>query len=61
MREAGVGHLVHLSAFPIAQRIKDPVMKAFAITKSGFRTMITDANRKDGLSTRVIGPAKIVG
>ena len=61
VREAGVGHLVHLSAFPTSQRIKDPVMKAFAITKSESCTMITDANRKDGLSTCVIGPTKIVG
>ena len=61
VKEAGVKHLVHLSGIPIAQKIKDPVMKAFWVTLTEFRTTITNANGKDGLSTCVIGPANIVG
>ena len=61
VKEAGVKHLVHLSGIPIAERIKDPVMRAFWVTLTEFRTTITDANGKDGLSTCVIGPANIVG
>ena len=61
VKEAGVKRLVHLSGFPIAQRIKDPVMKAFWVTLTEFQTTITDANGQDGLSTCVIGPANIVG
>lgn len=61
VKETGVKHLVHLSGIPIAQRIKDPVMRAFWVTLTEFQTTMKDANGKSGLSTCVIGPANIVG
>ena len=61
VKEAGVKNLVHLSSFPVTQKIKDPVMRAYGINGTEHRKSFTDANGKDGLSTCVLGPAKIVG
>ena len=60
-KETGVKNLVHLSGMPIAERLKDPVMRAFLTTMVEFETKVQKANGKDGLSTCVIGPANIVG
>ena len=61
VKETGVKCLVHLSAIPTVPQIKDPVIRAYWVVQTEFRTTVTDANGNDGLSTCVIGPANIIG
>ena len=61
IKETGVKNLVHLSGIPIAQRIKEPVMRAFWTTITSFETTVKEANGQDGLNTCIVGPSNIVG
>ena len=60
-KEAGVKNLVHVSGIPIADRLKDPVMRAFWVTLVEFEEVVKKANGKNGLSTCVVGPPNVVG
>ena len=61
MKEAGVKHFVQVTAFPITQRLKNPTLKAFIRSMDETRTLATEANGKDGLTTCVLGPPNVIG